>query len=340
MQEKSLKISFILPCYNVAPYIGRCIESIEHQDIPQMEYEVICVDDCSKDNTVDVIRTYQRQYANIQLICHEENRTAGGARNTGLEAAKAEYIWFVDPDDKVINNVLKKLYCQAESQDVDILAFNIRDTYENGTCVEQTMFVESKEVMNGQEFFLQPHLKGLHSAESVYASLYKREFLQRKALHFPEIKASQDVVFTWECVLVAERCASIADVCYDYIHRPNSTTGSNGRYSAKTILSHALLFTIELQRIMDANPHINEQFFSQLCDTQNYALNCTSKRIIQSSCKERKLFYQSLRPYAAEIQQFQPKMNRKTKIIFRYNRPFIIWESYMISYRIRRFFRN
>ena len=85
-----LKLSFILPCYNVAPYIGRCIESIEHQDIPQSEYEVICVDDCSTDDTVQKIKEYQAKYPNIQLICHTENKTAGGARNTGMDAAKGE----------------------------------------------------------------------------------------------------------------------------------------------------------------------------------------------------------------------------------------------------------
>lgn len=329
-----LKLSFILPCYNVASYIGRCIESIEHQDIPQAEYEVIFVDDCSTDNTVDVIKEYQKQYPNIRLICHTENKTAGGARNTGIDAAKGEYIWFVDPDDKVEANVLKKLYQQAILQDVDILAFNIRDSYEDGRSADRTMFVDSKEVLDGPEFYLQPHLKGLHSAESVYASLYKREFLQRKALRFPEIKASQDVVFTWECVLAAERCASVADLCYDYIRRSNSTTGSKGKYSANTVLSHALLFTIELQRIIDANPRNDGQLLYQLIDTQNYALNCLSRRIIQSDSKEKKQFYQSLRLYTSEIQRFQPMMNRKTQNIFKYYRPYVLWMCYIYIYRV------
>ncbi len=328
------KLSFILPCYNVAPYVGRCIESIEHQDIPASEYEVICVDDCSKDNTVEVIKEYQKQYPNIRLICHTENKTAGGARNTGMDAAKGEYLWFVDPDDQVEANVLKKIYQQAILQDVDIQAFNFRDSYEDGTSEYRNMFVDSKEVLGGPEFYLQPHLKGLHSAESVYASLYKREFLQRKALRFPEIKASQDVVFTWESVIAAERCASVADVCYDYIHRPNSTTGSKGKYSAKTVLSHALLFTIELQRIIDANPRIDAQLLDQLADTQNYALNCLSRRIIQSDSKEKKQFYQSLRLYDSEIQRFQPMMNCKTQNIFKYERPYVLWLCYIYIYKV------
>jgi glycosyltransferase involved in cell wall biosynthesis len=119
-----LKLSFILPCYNVTPYIGRCIESIEHQDIPQSEYEVICVDDCSTDDTVQKIKEYQAKYPNIQLICHEVNKTAGGARNTGIDAAKGEYLWFVDPDDAIVENVLGDLSKQIEKLKVDILFFN------------------------------------------------------------------------------------------------------------------------------------------------------------------------------------------------------------------------
>ena len=119
-----LKLSFILPCYNVAPYVDRCIESIEHQDIPQAEYEVICVDDCSKDNTAEVIREYQKQYPNIRLICHKENKTAGGARNTGMDAAQGEYLWFIDPDDAIVPEEAAALYGYAHKMQLDILVFN------------------------------------------------------------------------------------------------------------------------------------------------------------------------------------------------------------------------
>ena len=338
--KNELKISFVLPCYNVAPYVGRCIESIEHQDIPQAEYEVICVDDCSMDNTVDVIREYQKQYQNIRLICHSKNKTAGGARNTGLDAAKGEYIWFVDPDDAVEPDVLNNIYYQASSQNVDILAFNIRDYYENGEREDQHVFINSPLLMNGPEFYLQPYLKGLHSAESVYASIYKRDFLIKHHLHFPEIRASQDVVFTWECVIVAERCSSIADICYNYIHRPNSTTGSRGLYSSQTILSHTLLFSIELQRIIESNPNLDKQLLSQLNDTLNYVLNNISRRIIQLTFKEQRDFYKAMQQYANDIQRFQPKMNRKTQKIMGYNMPFAIWESLMWLYKRVQIFKS
>ena len=127
-----LKLSFILPCYNVAPYIGRCIESIENQDIPQSDYEVICVDDCSTDDTVRKIKEYQAKYPNIQLICHEVNKTAGGARNTALDNANGKFVWCVDPDDSIQLNVVGKLIKKAEEQDLELLLFNYSLQTEDG----------------------------------------------------------------------------------------------------------------------------------------------------------------------------------------------------------------
>ena len=119
----SILISYILPCYNVAPYVARCLESIERQDIPQDEFEVICVDDCSTDQTVETIRFYQQIYSNIFLFCHTENRTAGGARNTGIKHAKGEYLWFVDPDDAITADVVGELYSIIYTHNLDALLF-------------------------------------------------------------------------------------------------------------------------------------------------------------------------------------------------------------------------
>ena len=102
------KLSIILPCYNVERYIADCLDSIYTQDLTEDEFEVICVNDCSTDGTREVIENYA-SHSNLTLIDHAENLTAGGARNTGIKAAKGEYIWFVDPDDMVKLNCLHEL---------------------------------------------------------------------------------------------------------------------------------------------------------------------------------------------------------------------------------------
>ena len=105
-----IKVSFVLPCYNVERYIADCLNSIYSQDFPEEDFEVICVNDCSTDGTREVIVHYAEQHSNLNLIDHKENMTAGGARNTGIKVAQGEYIWFVDPDDMIKSEKVRRLY--------------------------------------------------------------------------------------------------------------------------------------------------------------------------------------------------------------------------------------
>ena len=116
----SVLISFILPCYNVDRYIRESLESIYSQGVQENDFEVICVNDCSTDNTKVVIEEFGRGHRNLILINHFQNKTAGGARNTGIDVAKGEYIWFVDPDDMIRPHSAYSLYLKAKEADADI----------------------------------------------------------------------------------------------------------------------------------------------------------------------------------------------------------------------------
>ena len=248
-----LKLSFILPCYNVAPYIGRCIESIEHQNIPQSEYEVICVDDCSTDDTIQKITEYQAKYPNVQLICHTENKTAGGARNTGMNTAKGKYLWFVDPDDMICPDVLKQLYEHITSVKAELLFFNFYMSKESGERVKSDEMASTDGVVAGMPFVMQFAPKGLSKFTCIYNLLFEKEFVHKQKIYYPEIRAGQDVVFIWSCILSATRCAVINILGYHYIRRGDSVTGSKGRFSAEAILSQSLLFASEIHKILLKN---------------------------------------------------------------------------------------
>ena len=122
-----VRLSLILPCYNVENYIGACLDSLFRQDIPISEYEVICVNDCSTDNTKQVILDYIQKYPTIHLINHEINQTVGGARNTGLAAAQGSYVWFVDPDDMIVDNTLRELLKRAESPQWPLMSITLSE---------------------------------------------------------------------------------------------------------------------------------------------------------------------------------------------------------------------
>ena len=120
----SLRLSFIVPFYNVEPYIEECIRSLYAQDIPWDEYEVICVDDCSPDGSRAIVERLQKEYPTLQLLTTPENLRQGGARNVVLDVAKGKYIWFIDSDDYIQTNCLAALLKQAEEEDLDILDFD------------------------------------------------------------------------------------------------------------------------------------------------------------------------------------------------------------------------
>lgn len=101
--------SIIIPVYNGEQYIKNCLDSIYRQGLGDDDFEVICVNDCSTDNTAQVISEYGKFHQNIRLINHETNRRQGSARNTGVKVAKGDYILYIDADDTFESNALPLL---------------------------------------------------------------------------------------------------------------------------------------------------------------------------------------------------------------------------------------
>lgn len=329
-----LKLSYILPCYNVAPYIGRCIESIESQDIPQTEYEVICVDDCSKDNTVEVIKEYQKQYANIRLVQHAVNQTAGGARNTGIKEAKGEYLWFVDPDDAIFPNVLQILITKLAKSEVEILFFNYQTQNESGDTINSKYPLFEGE-RSGLEY-ISKYANGTISVfTNIYSCVFLREFILENKISYPRLRAGQDVVFIWETIICSKRCGIIDDVCYKYIRRSDSVTGSKGKYSARAIMSQSLLFAIEIDKLLEQYQIIDTSIIGTLENAVKCAMNDDSRMILLAEYPEQKRFYEMLKVYSDSINKMHPFMNRKTRNIFRrYSGLFLVWLMVVRVYKI------
>ena len=115
---EKVKVSFILPVYNVEKYLRRCIDSLLGQTLK--EIEIICVHDGSKDGSLKILQEYAGKYTHIHII-DKENEGAYRARVDGIKIAKGEYIGFVDPDDYVAETFAEKLYGKAKQSDSDIV---------------------------------------------------------------------------------------------------------------------------------------------------------------------------------------------------------------------------
>ena len=116
--EKTIKLSIIVPCYNVAKYLPRCLESLLAQTMDSIE--VICINDGSADNSLHILRNYENRFSGRMLIIDRPNGGVWSARKEGIEAASGEYIGFLDPDDHVHPDFAIKLYDAAKADDADI----------------------------------------------------------------------------------------------------------------------------------------------------------------------------------------------------------------------------
>jgi len=247
--KDNLNISFIVPYYNVEKYIAACLDSLYAQDIPEDDYEVICVDDCSPDNSKKIVVEYQKDHNNIILIEHKENKKQGGARNTGLLNAKGKYVWFVDSDDKIKPSCLKKMLTISNALNLNVLMFNYEKIDSNSdVSLGSYLSYNDSECMSGVQYVNTNFgEKFIYYLGYVWQSIYNREFLIRNNFFFPENLFWEDTVFPPKALLFASRVCSVKETYYQYRENPASVTGIyNRQYRADLIFQFAFNAGVDL----------------------------------------------------------------------------------------------
>lgn len=215
------RLSIIIPFYNVEQYIAQCLDSVYHQDIPEEEYEVICVDDCSPDNSLSIVERYAEKHANLVIVRNVFNRKLGGARNAGMEVATGKYVWFIDSDDFIEENCLKTLLEIAENNDLDMLHFNYAE-YPNAE--NPTRRPQDTELMSGTDMWFNPNFIWYHDLVTAWRKLYKRQFLIDNSIHFAEHIMFEDNDYAIVAFANAQCVKHIALCVYHYRNNPNSIT--------------------------------------------------------------------------------------------------------------------
>ena len=230
-------ISVIIPVYNVEAYLDRCVQSVLHQTL--RELEIILVDDGSPDGCPALCDAYAKQDERVRVI-HKRNGGLASARNAGLREAAGEYIFFLDSDDWLELDGLERLYAAAQEYDVDFVRFRLTRSYWPGLGDHVPAMLEPVREMRA----------GLYSreqiAEEVFprliatnqltmgpivgacASLYRTAFLREHGLMFDEqVKFSEDMIFSAKVVLHAKNFYYIDDACvYHYFYNPASISKS------------------------------------------------------------------------------------------------------------------
>lgn len=223
-----MKLSIIVPIYNVAPYLRKCVDSLFVQDIS--DYEIILVDDGSTDNSGaiadEILNTHsQSQIANCQIkVVHQLNGGLSAARNTGISLATGKYILFVDSDDYLQPNTLGTLLEQAEGDDLDVLRFRYQNVRESGE-----VFVPHEGMKTDYNNYSSEPTDGLTFLnDRMWVQCYVVQFLVRAKIVRQELFTPciyfEDTDWTPRMLLRAKRVASTDMVVYNYLWREGSIT--------------------------------------------------------------------------------------------------------------------
>lgn len=281
-----LRLSVVVPVYNVEKYIRPCIESIYKQGLDEDCFEVIIINDGTKDRSMEVIADIINSHSNITVI-NQENQGLSVARNNGIAMAKGEYIIMPDSDDLLIENSLKPLldkaietkadlvvadFLKMNDEEIDLFLKTNPPPQEEVNCIEKT----------GEQLFLEdlnPHQC------YVWRTLFRREFLLNNELKFVPGIYIQDVPFTHECYLKANKCIRASWLLNIYRKGHESATFCFNKKKEMDFCT-AIAKTWELMHIPELTPTVRHKlendvytsFSVMLCST-SHAIRKASERV-------------------------------------------------------------
>ncbi|MDD6357387.1 MAG: glycosyltransferase [Bacteroidales bacterium] len=336
-----LKLSFILPCYNIEKYVERCVDSIYACDLRQTDYEIICVNDCSSDGSLQILKRLNNMYGNLRIVDLPHRFFWGGARNQGLIAAQGEYVWFVDSDDTICSEGIGEALKMALNETLDVLCFNYRRVDDGGKELSRHLVFDNVETQDGLSYVKNTFGKGIvHHMGYVWRFLYRRRYLLDNNLLFPEGVCWEDTVFMPETMLQAEKIASIKSVLYSYRVNPSSISGTFvRRYPANLIYEYAFCAGNDLlqfsSRIKDKD--LNEAFLNT---ARNRYINGFIVNLCRTSFKERTNFYSLLRKNRILINSLKPFCSVYSKLLLNPYLGRFICEILSFVYSIKKWLRK
>ncbi len=219
MNNNTIKLSIIIPLYNAEKYIAKCLDSILESDLPRNTYEIIVVDDGSKDKGLEIVKYYANQYPFISYST-QENQGQSVARNNGLKKSLGEYVWFVDSDDMVEKKINDCLTLAIRNHlDILITEMNIKSLTDEIIRPTKPFNIKYNAILKGKEVIFSDVPIG-----SVCVMFIKRLFLVNNHFFFLPGIIPEDVELSFRLLCHAEKVMFLHHQTYLYIKHPNSTS--------------------------------------------------------------------------------------------------------------------
>lgn len=245
--------------YNVGPYVERCIRSLENQNIPKDKYEIICINDGSPDNSRQIVNKLQREFDNIILI-DQKNQGVSRARNNGIEKASGKYMLFIDPDDYVEPNSLKRILQCADDNNSQVTFLGFTFLHSNGTVHKKLLYIDFiSRVLSGIDAYFIARGDGYTDPDRMWAILFNTSFINLNGFRFlPDVPYLEDGELLSRILCVAERCIFEGNAFYLRTTRLGSATNSN-LYRSEKAAKGFLLGAINLKKFQQKQNLSNEQ---------------------------------------------------------------------------------
>lgn len=220
-----------IPVYNVEQYLEKCLLSVLNQTYQNIE--ILAVDDCGTDGSMEIVRQMQAQEANgskLQIITQPRNGGSGEARNAVIAQARGKYLYFLDSDDYIEPGTIELLVREAEAHDTDAVFASLRKVVYGTTDEIPTLQYTDYMVIKGKDEFAKYLCQDLrwHVAITACNVLFTTDFLRRNDIKFLASK-DEDALFLSDFYSDIESAVILPDVTYNYVMRPGSKMGVNAR---------------------------------------------------------------------------------------------------------------
>lgn len=304
-----MKITIIIPVYNGAKFIEKCLDSVYKQGLNRDSFEVLAINDGSTDESESIINEYAKKVDNVKLV-NKENGGVSTARNMGIEAAKGDFVLFLDADDELVEGSLQLVYDYlCENSGVDMVV--TKQSRHNGLTeriINNAQNLQEKVVYTGVETYKKGYVRS-----NAGGAICSTEFLHKTGLRFPTgIKNGEDTIFFGLIHVYAKEIVLLNVLLY----RINEVPGSASRSDYDKLglnFSKTLNKAIEIRNNLNCNPeqkgvmeYVVYRILSMLtyCSIKSKGLTCNKiKKIVD---------FKGLLPFDT---RYMYRMRRKAQLI-------------------------
>lgn len=283
-------LSVIIPVYNAEKYIKSCLKSVFAQGLEDDDFEVILVNDGTQDDSFGVIDEMIQLHNNI-LVINQVNQGVSIARNVGFAKATGEYVYFVDPDDVLIDNCLSVLVSNLKGTNVDILMADYM-RFNDGENIDDVIH-SAQDYSAVEKSGVAAFYEDLSPYECyVWRLLIRREFLACHKIEFKPFRY-EDILFCQECYLKANRCIKASFLLYCYRFHSGAFTSSMNLDGILDVNS-AIAGLWNLQGVGNArNPIVEQKLKDNIFCSFSFCLWCISHK--EQLCANRRQIVKDLK---------------------------------------------